>query len=167
LVAALARRGHEIISDDECFLQLGTNGEVLAWPGISRIRLWEDARTALGFDGPGIERAMHGYNKYFVPVRPPRNPTQSRPLRRVYQLHRVPNDVTKVTRLRGADAIEALMQNVYPPHLADRLGYQSHVFMVCTVVARDVPTFRLSRPWNFAVLDQGVELLESHLQDIL
>ena len=129
LVAALAQRGHEIIGDDECFLQLGTNGEVQAWPGISGIRLCEDARAALGFDGAGVERAMHGYNKYFVPVRPPRNPIQSRRLREVYQLHRVPNGVTEVTRLRGADAVEVLMQNVYPPGLADRLGYQAHVFM--------------------------------------
>jgi len=166
LVAALARRGHEVISDDECFLQLGSKGDVQAWPGISRIRLWEDARTALGFDGAGVERAMRGYNKYFVPVCPPRNPIQSRPLRRVYQLHCVPNGVTEVTRLRGADAVEVLMQNVYPPGLAACLGYQSHVFMVCTAAARHVPVFRLTRPWDFAALDAGIELLQSHLQDI-
>jgi hypothetical protein len=165
-VAALARRGHEIIADDECFLQLGTNGDVLAWPGISRIRLWEDARAALGFDGPGVEREMQEYNKYYVPVRPPRNPTQSRPLRRVYQLHRVPNGVTEVTRLHGADAVEVLMQNVYPPGLAAPLGYQSHVFTVCAAAARDVPVFRLSRPWDLAALDQGIGLLESHLRNI-
>jgi hypothetical protein len=164
VIAALARRGHEIIADDECFLQLGTNGVVQAWPGISGIRLWEDARVALGFDGPGIERVMQGYNKYFVPIRPPRNPIQSRPLRRVYQLHRVPNGVTRVTRLNGADAVEALMQNVYPPGLAERLGYQSHVLAVCATAAGDVPVFRLSRPWDLAALDQGIELLESHLQ---
>ena len=166
LVAALARRGHEIIGDDECFLQLGTNGDVQAWPGISGIRLCEDARAALGFDSRGVERAMHGYNKYFVPVRPPRNRIQSRRLRKVYQLHRVPNGVTEVTRLRGADAVEVLMQNVYPPGLADCLGSQAHLFMVCTAVARNVPVFRLSRPWDFAALDQGIELLQNHLRDL-
>ena len=165
LVAALARRGHEIISDDECFLQLGTNGDIQAWAGISRIRLWEDARAALGFDGPGVERVMYGCDKYFVPVRPPRNAIQYRLLRRVYQLYRVPTGGIEVTRLRGADAVEALMQNVYPPGLADYLGYQPRAFMVCTAVARDVPVFRLSRPQNFAVLDQGIELLESHLRN--
>jgi hypothetical protein len=166
LVAALARRGHEIISDDECFLELGTTGDVHAWPGISRIRLWEDARIALGFNGPGVERVMYGYNKYFIPVRPPRNPIQSRPLRRIYQLDRVPSGNIEITRLHGADAVEVLMQNVYPPGLADCLGYQSNVFTVCTAVARDVPAFRFTRPWNFATLDQGIELLESHLRDI-
>jgi len=163
LVAALARRGHQIIGDDECFLHLDIHGNVQAWPGISRIRLCEDAKAALGFDGPGVERAMHGFNKYSVPVCPPRNPTQPRPLSRVYQLHRVPNGVTEVTRLRGADAVEVLLQNVYPPGLPARLGYQSHVFRVCTVVARDVPVFRLSRPWEFAALGQVCEMLENHL----
>jgi hypothetical protein len=165
LAAALAQRGHEIISDDECFLKLDINGEVQASPGISRVLLWEDAKAALGFHGPAVERSLHGYNKYFVPVRRPVNASQSRPLRRVYQLYRVPNGVTEVTRLRGSGAVEVLMRNVYPPGLASYLGYQSQVFMVCTAAARNVPVFRLSRPWDFAALDQGIALLESHLRD--
>jgi len=165
LIATLAQQGHEIIADDVCFLQLGTNGDVQAWPGISRIRLWEDTRAALGFDDPRVEREVQGDNKYFVPVRPPRNPTQSRLLRRVYQLHRVPNGVTKVTRLHGADAVEALMQNVYPPNLA-RLCYQRHAFIACAAASRSAPVFRFSRPWDLAALGQVAEMLESHLYNI-
>ena len=71
-----------------------------------------------------------------------------------------------MTRLRGADAVEALIQNVYPPHLAACLGSQEHLFMVSTAVARDVPVFRLSRPWDFAALNQGIELLQNHLADL-
>jgi hypothetical protein len=85
-------------------------------------------------------------------------------LRRVYQLHRAPNGVAEVTRLQGADAVDVLMQNVYPSGFAAALGYQSHVFNVCTVAARDVPVFRLSRPWDLAALEQGIELLDSHLR---
>src|SRR5262249_30354623 len=70
VIAALARRGHEIVADDECFLELDFNGAVQAWPGISRIRLWEDVRAALGYDGPAIERVIQGSNKYLVPVGP-------------------------------------------------------------------------------------------------
>jgi hypothetical protein len=165
LVAALAQRGHEVISDDECFLQMGTSGGAQAWPGISRIWLWDDTMTVLGFDCAGVERELHGYKKYLAPVRSPRNPTQSRPLRRVYQLNRVPHGVAEVTRLRGADAVEVLMQNVYPPSLAHHQRYQSHVFLVCAATARDVPVFRFDRPWSFASFYQGIDLLESHLQD--
>jgi hypothetical protein len=166
LVATLAQCGHEIITDDACFLQVGTDGDVQAWPGISRIRLWEDVRATLGFDGPGVEREVWGYNKYFIPVRPPRNPTQSRRLHRVYQLHRVANGAPEVTRLQGAEAVEALLQNVYPQGLAERLGYKSHAFIACTAAARDVPVFRFSRPWDLAALDQGTKMLENHLSEL-
>jgi hypothetical protein len=163
LVATLARRGHEVITDDACFLQLGTHGGVHAWPGISRIRLWEDARLALGFDGPGVERETRGYNKYYIPIRPPRNPTQPRRLHRVYQLHRALNGAPEVTRLQGSAAVEVLMQNVYPPGLAERLGYKPHAFIACTAAARHVPVFRFSRPWDFAALGEGTKILENHL----
>ena len=166
LAAALAQRGHEIIADDECFLQLGTRGEVQAGPGISRVRLWEDTRAALGLDHPGIEQESQGHSKRSIALHGPRNPITSRPLRGVYQLHRIPTGVAKVTRLRGADAVEVLMQNVYPPGFAARLGYGSNVFNVCAVAARDIPVFRLSRPHDFAALDQVIELLENQLRAI-
>jgi hypothetical protein len=163
LVAALAGRGHSVISDDECFLELDSDGYVQAWPGLGGIRLWEEARAALGYDGPGVEPLMPGYSKYVVPVSPPRNAAQCRPLRRIYQLDRAPN--TDVTRLRGGEAVEALMQNVYPPGLADRLGYQSDVLRVCAAIARDIPVYRFSRPRDLLALDRGIQMLESHLQD--
>src|ERR1035437_8128434 len=37
LAAALASRGHKVITDDVCFLQVGESREVQAWPGLSRI----------------------------------------------------------------------------------------------------------------------------------
>jgi hypothetical protein len=40
------------------------------------------------------------------------------------------------------------------------------VFNVCAAVARNVPVFRLSRPWDLAALDQGIGLLESHLLNL-
>jgi GTPase SAR1 family protein len=166
LVAALAQRGYSVISDDICSLQLGTNQNVQAWPGISRIRLWEDARAALGYDGPGIEREIYGYNKYLIPVGPPRNPIQSRRLCQVFQLHRVPNGAPEVTRLQGAAAIEVLMRHVYGLGLAERLGYKRNAFIICAAVARDVPVYRFSRPWDLAAFGQATEMLEDHLSKL-
>jgi GTPase SAR1 family protein len=166
LAAALVRRGHQIIGDDQCFLQLGSNKDVKVWPGMSRIRLWEDATLALGFDCQGLEPEIHGYNKYLISTYPPRNPLRYRLLRGVFQLHRVPGGDTEVIRLHGADAIEVLMQNIYPSALAAYLGYQPFVFAVCVAVARDVPVFRLSRPRDFSALNRGIELLENHLQNL-
>jgi len=166
LVAALARHGRQVIADDECFWQIGAGAEVLAWPGINGIRLWDDMRIALGFDGPGVQRQMRGYDKYFVSISPPPNPTQPRLLRRVYQLHRVRDGSPKLTRLYGAEAVEVLLQNVYPPSLADRLGYERDVFLACAAVARNIPVFRFSRPTNFANLGHAIEILERHLLEL-
>jgi hypothetical protein len=166
LVAALARRGHQVIGDDECFLQIGAGGQVLAWPGMNGIRLWRDARAALGFDGSGVQREIRGYDKYFVPINPPRNPTQPRLLRRIYQLHGIPDGSPELTRLYGGEAVEVLMQNVYPPSLADRLGCESDVFIACAEVARNIPVFRFSRSRNFANLGQATEILEKHLLEL-
>ena len=166
LVAALARAQHAIIGDDECFLQRSADGGLQVWPGTRQIRLWEDAKTALGLNAPGTKRATPGRDKYVVPVRPPQNPIGARPLRRVYQLHCAADDVIKVTRLRGAEAVEVVMQNIYPPGLAEHLGYQTHVFTVCAAVAREVPVFRFSRPRDFAAFDRGIECLERHLRTV-
>jgi hypothetical protein len=167
LVAGLAARGHEIISDDVCFLQLGKAGDVQAWPGISRLRLWEDAMTVLGCNGPGVEREYRGYNKYLIPVRPPRLPLQPRRLRRVYQLHASQDGgPAAINRLSGIAALESLMTNVYRLELAERMGFKPAAFVICAAVAREVPVFRFSRRLGFDALHDGIESLEDHLLNI-
>jgi len=166
LVAALAQRGHQIISDDVCFLQLEGEGNVQVGPGIERIRLWEDAMYALGYGGPGVDREMHGSNKYFVPVRPPRNPLDRRRLHRIYELHSGPDGAIEVSNLYGGAAVEVLMQNVYRLGLAERLGYKPDAFIACAAAARNVPVFRLRRPKHFHALKETIEILEDHLCDV-
>ena len=73
MVAALASRGRQVISDDLCVFEASEQG-VRVWPGLNRLRLWEDALAALGCDQPGIEREFRGLNKYLVPTQPIRNP---------------------------------------------------------------------------------------------
>jgi hypothetical protein len=167
LVAALAARGNQVISDDVCFLKLGKQGQVWAWPGVNRIRLWEDAIKALDCEGPGVEREFRGYNKFLIPLRPPRTPNEPRPLRRIYQLDVAPDgDRASVNRVQGATAVEVLMQNVYRLGLAEYMGHKPAAFVVCSAAARDVPVFRFSRPMGFDALHKGVDFLENHMRDI-
>lgn len=167
LVAAFATHGHQVIADDVCFLKISAEGIVKAWPGINRIRLWEDAIAALGYEEAAVERELRGYNKYLLPVLSPPNPIEPRHLRRVYQLDDAPDGSTpSVNRLYGASAVEVLMQNVYRLEFADYMGFKPAAFIACAAVARDVPVFRFSRPRGFNTLRQGLEFLEDHLRDI-
>jgi hypothetical protein len=164
LVAALAARQHQIIADDVCFLQLGNRGDVLAWPGVGRLRLWEDAMVALDYNGAGVEREFRRFNKYLIPIHSPRNPMKPRRLRRIYQLQSAPDcGAPDVERLYGAAAIEVLMQNIYRLGFAERMGYKPASFVVCAAAARDVPLFRFCRPRTFDALEETVKFLESHL----
>ncbi len=165
LAAALAQRGHEVIADDTCFLTLDTKHEVRAWPGINQIRLWKDAITALGCEGLGIEVALGGRNKYFVPAQAQSNPGEPRRLYRVYQLSTATNEsFPDVNWLHGAAAIEVLMQNVYRLCFAEYMGFKPAAFMLCAETARKVPVFRFSRPLLFDTLDKSLDLLEGHLR---
>ena len=167
LVAALAARGHQIMTDDLCFLRVGDEQNVEGWPGIHRIRLWEDSMSALGIDEAGAERVWRRWNKYYIPVRPPQDPVKPRRVRRIYQLHAARDARSaRVERLQGAAAIEVLMQHVYRLGLAEYMGYKPAAFMICAAMASHVPVFRFSRPLRFGVLRQGLELLEDHLRDL-
>src|SRR5262249_40662481 len=110
LAAALAQRGHEVVADDECFIKQTSSGEIQASFGSRHLRLWEDSRAFLGFDGPMDAQEMQGNSKHTFPVRAARDPREVRSLRGVYQLCRS-SDGPDVSRLRGADAFEAVLQN--------------------------------------------------------
>jgi hypothetical protein len=167
LVAALAARGHQVIADDVCYLKSSESGSLQAWPGINRIRLWEDAMIALGCNGPGVEREITGFNKYCMPVPSPSNPIEPRSLRRVYQLCPAPSaSSASAKRLLGADALEALMQNVYRLGLAEYTGYKPAAFVICAAAARDIPIYRFSRPMEFNVLPKAIAFLEDHFCEI-
>jgi hypothetical protein len=167
LVAAMAARGHRVISDDVCFLQRGEREHIRVWPGLNRLRLWEDAMKALRCGGSEVEREFRRFNKYHIPLPPLPNPNESRRLRRIYQLHAAPEgDRAVINRLQGATALEVLMQNVYRSSLAEHMGHKRALFVACAAAARDIPIFQFSRPLCFHALSESVDLLEDHLSDL-
>jgi len=166
MVAALASRGHQVISDDLCVLEASEQG-VRLWPGLNRLRLWEDALAALDCDQPGIERELRGLNKYLVPTQPIRNPRTPRRLQRVYQLAAAADgDPTTITRLQGAATLEVLMQNIYRVAIAERMGRKANLFVTCAAAAREVAVYRFSRPLGFQILPDVLKVLEEHLHEL-
>jgi len=164
LAAALAARGHQVISDDVCFLRRDDSGNIKVWPGIGRIRLWPDALEALGYDDSAVKRELRGYNKFLVPVKTPEHPSVPRRLRGVYQLEpAAQGEAPNITRLSGAATIELLMPNVYRLTLAEYMGGKPAVFGLCTAIANEVPVYRFRREVGFEALPGTVDRLEAHL----
>ena len=170
LVAALAARGYQVISDDVCFLQLGSIGYVQSWRPHSNSPVGGcnggRDKEVLGCRQPGVERELRGYNKFLIPTQSPPHPESPR-LQRIYQLCAAPKgDPASVNRLQGAGAVEVLIQNVYRLGLAERVGQKPAAFLVCATTARNVRVFRFSRAMGFDILPQGVKLLEDHMRDL-
>ncbi len=164
LAAALAARGHQVISDDVCVLHADDRGHLLIWPGLVRLRLWEDAMQALACEG-GVEQEFRGYNKYLISIDPP-EPRQVPPL-----ASRLSTGFNVPRQLRQRDAVARcccsrdLDAKYLPFDLAEHMGRKSTLFTVCAAVARDVPVFRFSRPLGFNMLPEGLDVLEEHLRD--
>jgi hypothetical protein len=168
LAAALRARGHQVISDDVCFLRRSEADKVRVWPGIGRIRLWADAVEALGYDASNTEREFRGFNKFILPVAPEKDPREPRSLRRVYQLEAgAEGQAPTIERLQGAGAIELLIPNVYRLTYAEYMGAKPAIFSLCALMARQVPVYRFRRQLGFDALGRAIDCLEAHLADAL
>ena len=165
MAAALASRGLQVLTDDVAYVRVGAGEPIMAWPGISRLRLWESAMAGLHISQADAEREFRGYNKYLLPAASPRNPEEPRALGALYQLAESP-ELTKpnIEPLRGAEAFEVVLRNVYRRHLAEKIGKKTDVFASAAAVARQVPIFRLSRPLDFRSLETVLDSLLDHVQ---
>ena len=167
LAAALAKRGHNVLSDDVLYLRQDTKKHTLAWPGLGRIRLWDDSLDALGYRDETIQRETRDNEKFLVPIRPLDDPARPRVLRRVYRLEAAPEgEQTSFERVQGAAAIELLMPNVYRLTLAEHMGRKTAIFESCAQIARNISVYTFRRPLRFDRLAETIERLEKHLQDM-
>lgn len=167
MAASLIARGHRLISDDVTYFRRAPSGRLEIWPGTTRLRLWESAMEGLGYGKEGVEREFRGFDKFLLPASSPDNADCPRRLHAIYQLVAAPSGApVEIEQLRGASAMEALLQNTYRLFIAEDTGRKSQVFAVCAEVARNVPVFRLRRPKDFGVLDAVLSAFERHSAEI-
>lgn len=167
LAAALTAHGHQVISDDVCFLRYDSKGDILVWPGIGRIRLWQEALEGLGMTSRSFTREFRGSNKYLVPLPTPKDPLKPRRLRAVYKLEKIDEEhPPTIARVRGAKAIEMLVPNVYRLTLANSLGCTSAIFAFCASLARETPVYQFHRTLSFEKMSDTIRFLENHFLDV-
>lgn len=164
IAAVLTGRGHRLVSDDVTFIAIRKPSGPQVWCGTNRLRLWESAMEGLGYSKQGIEREFRGFDKFLLPAKSPSDARTPHLLRAIYRLEAGPPDApVEIEHLRGAAAIEVLLQNTYRLHIAEHIGRKGQVFAACADVAREVPVFRFRRPMSFALLDLVSSKLEEHL----
>lgn len=157
LAAAFHDRGLMVLSDDICVVGRSRQGDMLAQPGIPRIRLRPDAILRSGRDPEHLELAFEGSDKRVMPA--PTGTPEPLKLIAAFAIDDADDDRIACVRLQGADALMAIMNNVYRAHYVPLVGDPATHLADCAVLARAVPIFALRRPWDAERIDAIIDCL--------
>lgn len=147
-------RGFAILADDVCVVRFDAEGRPIAYPGLPRLRLWDDALEATGRRVGEYPRSFLGeddFRKYDVSIRA--NAARSpRELGAVFILAK--GDQVALERVSGIEAAQAIFDNTYRGAFLDQVdGHHAH-WTAAVELVRKVPLFRLARAWNIERLDE-------------
>lgn len=162
LSAYFASTGRDVLSDDVCVVSLNAAGGALAWPGLSRLKLWGDAAARFGYESERLEPVVDAMDKYQIAL-PARNSTKAIPLRKLYLLSRAgPDDALAPRRLRGREAVEAIMANTYRASYLHAMGLAGRHFLQSSALANRIEVYAAPRLWGYDVLAAEAERLASY-----
>jgi hypothetical protein len=163
LAAEFQRRGFRLLADDVCMVDFDENGAALAWPGIPRLKLWADAANRFGLDCAELDQVVEDSAKYHVPTASIGDP-RAVPFRRLYLISRADADSPRgIVRLRGKDAMAAVMANTYRGFCLEAMGLHARHFRQCAAMLSSVRVYAATRQWGFDCFDREVDRLERHL----
>ena len=156
--------GFPIVADDVCVVRLDDDGIAYAYPGLPRLRLWQEALDSTGRESAHYERSYVGaaaqIEKFDVPIERSGAAASRLPLSAIYVLER--GSDFSIERLTGVDAVEAIFANTYRGSYVAAASNQQGHWAMATELARNVPVYRFVRQWSLDRLnDQSRRLLEA------
>ena len=151
LAAWFLDQGLRILADDVCVVRI-EGSTPLAYPGLPRLRLWQDALEASGRNAGDHPLSYHLEDdvrrKYDVTFGSEKLAGAALPLRAILFLEEGPQFA--IDRIRGAEAVEAISENTYRGEYITEVGDVTAHFDACVELARETPCFRLARPFDRA-----------------
>lgn len=144
LALRFARRGHAVVSDDVCVLDTGSPARVR--PSFPRLKLWRDAMEDAAVSLEGLEGNRRGAEKFHF-IGPHGGVRDTLPLRAIFLLRRAESAESEgIDRLSAPlDILAALQAETFRPLVGRALGDTKALFQSRTLIAREVPVYRLKR----------------------
>ena len=161
LTAVFAARGHRVLCDDVCVLDVDGEGRATAWPSFPQIKLWTDSARLVGKDVTTLRRIRPTREKYAVPVADGFN---AEPLRvaAIYDLFPRATAGIVLEPLDGHERFSSVVHNTYRRgFLGKRL--RAHNFQMAAKIASTVRIVRIKRPLFPLQTDELVRLVEEDL----
>ena len=173
LAAALAQRGHAVLSDDVAVL-FEDSGSFMVQPGYPRMRLWPNSIERLpGLTVDALPRVWPRADKRCLHLEPDESASSWRfhahplPLVAVYVLSTPgpPGTVPSVTSISSADSLISLAENAYMGVVQDRV-LRARNFEALARVVSSVPVRQLCRPLGLDALPQARVAIEQDLRHL-
>jgi hypothetical protein len=163
LAAALVRRGHALVTDDVCVIDLTTPDMPKIRPGFPRLKLWHDVLHVLDLTSNEVVRVRSGQHKYHLCQPGDFDPAPA-DLRAIYILDRTgARDLSDIEPQSGADAAASLSNQIYRRPIGFHLGHKVALLRDALRLASLVPVFRVPIATDLAQLDITARRIEAHL----
>jgi len=163
LAAALARRGHPLLCDDVCAIDMKTSGQPLLRPAFPRVKLLPDVIAKVQLEAAvTYTLAELGTKGHFGMASFPSAAVVSHavPVAAIYALDLPAGDAVERTLLTGKAAFVFLDSQTHRGGMGRELGLHVQLFRHIVALASSVPVYRLQRPSALERLDEVVDLLE-------
>jgi hypothetical protein len=143
--AALATRGHTVISDDLTALTFDA-GAPIAWPAFDHLRLWPTSAPLLLDEASSLERITPTWDKRRFPLEGPAFADAPCPVRAIVVLRERRDGARAFVRtLAPARAVITLAANSYANYLLDA-PMRAHELMQLGALVRTVPVLAVTPP---------------------
>ena len=162
LAAALVCRGHGLVADDVCVIDVAASGGPTVLPTFPRLKLWEDAMQGLDIPTEGAARARTDRPKFHFCEPGYFDPSPVK-LRAIYVLGRsLTTGDNDIRPLHGADAADALAREIYRPGIGFRLGRKVALLSAALGMASTIPVWRMPPRPELSRLDATAARVEAH-----
>jgi hypothetical protein len=143
LAACFYQKGHPVLSDDLCIIDVEKNGKVFLYPGYGAIKLWGDVIRKMNIRGD-LKQVREDLEKYFFRVDLPEY-NQPPYVSSVYILFGGHQKGNVMNRVNGMNKFLTLKNNTYGVPFIKKTSYEAVHFRMCTALAQQVNLFTLSR----------------------
>jgi hypothetical protein len=162
LAAVLGQRGFAQVNDDLCRVGFDAAGRPVAYPDGRKAKLWRDTLDQLAIGARAGARVRAHIDKYYVdpPVPAREEPV---PIAAIYALREQrPPFAFGIERPSGLDAAQLLGRGLYRGRVVPKMGLSAEIFAALNRLRGAAAIFRLTRPSDFALMDDVAGLLEAH-----
>ncbi len=165
LAAALAAKGHPILTDDLAAVRFDESGIPWVYPSYPQQKLWNDSLDLMGKEAAAYDRIFGRLNKFAVPI-PDGFCDIPKKLSAIYELRKEDCGELRINKLYGTNKMDVIMRNIYRHEFVVGLGIEQAIFSLAAALAEQVSLRQIIRPEGIYGIEDQVSLLETDLIEL-